>query len=63
MTTVGWSNLQQSTNQVADDEGGRDGGMASLQEMNDVQEEEVTRDYKSDQYSGWLGVDIWMNTE
>ena len=50
--------LKQSCGQVADDEGGRHGSMGSLQEVDGVQEEEVTRDYKKDQDSGWFRVNI-----
>lgn len=46
------SDLKQSCRQVAEDEGGRHGGVASLQEVDGVQKEEVTRDYQGDQYSG-----------
>lgn len=51
MRVQGLSDLKQSCRQVADDEGGRHGSMASLQEVDGVQEEEVTRDYKDDQDS------------
>ena len=37
--------------------------MASLQEVNGVQEEEVTRDNEGDQDSGRFGIHIWRNTD
>lgn len=49
---VSVSDLKQSCRQVADDEGGCHGSMASLQEVDGVQEEEVTWDYQDDQDSG-----------
>lgn len=49
---IGSSDLKQSCRQVADDEGGCHGSMASLQEVDGVQEEEVTRHYKDYQDSG-----------
>lgn len=45
-------NLKQSSRQVAEDEDGRQGQMSSLQEVDGVQEQEVTWDYKDDQDSG-----------
>ena len=49
---MGSSDLKQSCRQVAYDEGGRHGGVASLQEVDGVQEQEVTRDDEDDQDSG-----------
>lgn len=60
---IGLFDLKQSSRQVADNEDGRHGSMASLQKVDGVQEEEVTRDYKDDQDSGWFGVHIWIKTE
>lgn len=57
------TDLKQSCTQVADDEGGRHGGVASLQEVDGVQEQEVTRDDEDGQDSGWFWVHIWINAE
>lgn len=46
------SDLKQSCRQVADDEGGCHGGVASLQEVDGVQEQEVTRDDEDDKDPG-----------
>lgn len=42
---MGLLNLKKSCSQVEGDEGGCHGSMASLQEVDHVQEEEVTRDH------------------
>lgn len=60
--TICLSDLKQSCRQVADDEGGCHGSMASLQEVDAVQEEEMSWDYKDDQDSGRFGVHVWKNT-
>lgn len=61
--SIGLSDLEQSCTQVADDEGGCHGSVASLQEVDGVQEEEVTWHYQGDQDSGCFGVHIWVNTK
>lgn len=55
------SNLKQSCTQVADDEDGGHGCMASLQQVDRIQEEEMTWDYKDEQDSGRFGVHIYGN--
>lgn len=53
------TDLEQSSTQVEGDEGGRHGGVASLQEVDGVQEEEVPRDHEGGQDSGWFGIHVW----
>lgn len=53
------SDLEHSRRQVAGDEGGGHGSVPPLQEVDGVEEEQVTRDHQEDKDSGWFGVDIW----
>lgn len=52
MICVLFCHLEDSSRQVADDEGGCHSGVTSLQQVDDVQEEEMTRDHEDNQDSG-----------
>ena len=52
------SDLKQRCTQVADDEGGRHGDVAPLQQVDGEEEEQVTRDHEENQDSGRFGVHI-----